>query len=140
MNQNLIILPVAAQGALTFVVLFLMAGRRRAAIISGKTRIKDIALGQSGWPDDATKAARSFANQLETPVLFYVACAFALITKQVDYLLLGLAWGYVALRVAHAVVHVGANPVMLRFRIFVVSVFLLMALWLLVVLRATGVL
>ena len=140
MNQNLVILPVAAQVLLTLVVLFLMGGRRQAAIASGRTKIKDIALGQSAWPDEATKAARNYANQFETPVLFYVACAFALMTKQVDFLLLAIAWAFVALRLAHAVVHVGANPVMLRFRIFATSILVLLTLWVLVVLRATGVL
>jgi len=94
MSQTAIILPVFAQVALTFVVLIAMATRRRNAFMTGTVKMKDIALGQNAWPDDATKAANNFKNQFETPVLFYTACAFALITKSVDYWMLGLAWIY----------------------------------------------
>lgn len=139
MSQNLIILPVAAQVLLTLVIMGLMAGRRRAAIVSGKTRMKDIALGQDAWPEDATKAARSFANQFEMPVLFYVAATLALVTRQVDWLMLALAWAYVASRAAHAVVHVGPNLVIRRFQIYLASNLILLAIWVLLVLRSQGV-
>ncbi len=131
MSQTAIILPVFAQVALTFVVLIAMATRRRNAFMTGTVKMKDIALGQNAWPDDATKAANNFKNQFETPVLFYMACAFALITKSVDYWMLGLAWIYVASRIGHAVVQLGANVVLQRFRVYLVGLVALLAMWIL---------
>ena len=135
MSQNLIILPVFAQVLLTFVVLIVMARRRRAAFASGTTRIKDIALGQDAWPEDATKAANNFKNQFETPVLFYAACAFALMTKSADYAMVALAWVYVASRVGHAAIQLGANRVMRRFNAYLVGLVALLAMWILLFVR-----
>jgi hypothetical protein len=132
MSQNLIILPVFAQVLLTFVVLIVMARRRRAAFVNGKTRIKDIALGQGAWPEDATKAANNFKNQFETPVLFYAACAFALMTS---YAMVALAWVYVASRVGHAAIQLGANRVMRRFNAYLVGLVALLAMWILLFVR-----
>jgi hypothetical protein len=136
MNQNLIILPVFVQALLTLVILGVMGQRRRTALVSKATRIKDIALGQDAWPEDATKAANNYKNQFELPVLFYAVCAFALLTKSVDYLMLGLAVVFVATRILHAFVHVGANDVMSRARLFLAGAFVLLIMWILLFLRA----
>ena len=135
MSQTAILLPVFAQVALTFVVLTAMATRRRNAFVTGAVKMKDIALGQNAWPEDATKAANNFRNQFETPVLFYAACAFALITKSVDYWMLGLAWIYVASRIGHAAVQLGANFVMQRFRVYLVGLVALLGIWILLFVR-----
>ena len=101
MNQNLILLPVFAQVLVTVAVLVIMGGRRRTALVSKATRIKDIALGQDAWPVDATKAANNFSNQFEIPVLFYAVSAFALVTKSVDAWMLGFAALFVVARAVH---------------------------------------
>jgi hypothetical protein len=136
MNQNLIILPVFAQVLLTFSVLFVMGARRRNALVSKATRVKDIALGQDAWPEDATKAANNYKNQFEMPVLFFAACAFALITKSVDFAMLACAALFVAARIVHAVIHLGANPVMRRAYAFFASAVLVLVMWILIFLRA----
>lgn len=129
MSQTAIILPVFAQVFLTFAVLVVMAMRRRNAFVSGATRIKNIALGQDAWPDDAAKAANNFRNQFETPVLFYVVCAFALITTSVDYAMVVLAWIYVACRIVHATIHLGGNAVVPRAQIYFAGVVALFVMW-----------
>src|SRR5215471_9761222 len=72
-----------------------------AAAILGSIRVKE--------PDEAAKATRHFSNLFEAPVLFYVACVTAIATRQVTLLTVMLAWAYVALRAAHAYIHLGAN-------------------------------
>jgi len=129
MSDFTFLLPVFVQVALTFVLLVRMGSMRVAAVRARVVKIRDIALGQSAWPEDVTKAARSFHNQLETPLLFYVWAALTLIAHKMDWLGLGLAWAYVAARIAHALVHGASNDVPRRFRIFLVSVVILMALW-----------
>lgn len=135
MPHNLIVLPVCAQVLLTFIVFFAMALRRRTALTGGQTRIRDIALGEAVWPDDATKAARSFSNQFEIPVLFYVVAAFALITKSVDYAILALAWVFVAARAAQAFEHIGRNNVPRRAMFYFVSVIAVLIMWILFFVR-----
>jgi hypothetical protein len=134
-NQNLILLPVFGQVLLTFAVLIAMGGRRRTALTSKATRMKDIALGQDAWPVDATKAANNFRNQFEIPVLFYGVAAFALLTKSVDAWMLGFATVFVMARAVHAFIHLGANQVMNRAYAYFVGVGAVLAMWILLMAR-----
>jgi hypothetical protein len=135
MNQNLILLPVFGQVLITFAVLVVMGGRRRAALVSKATRMKDIALGQDAWPEDATKAAKNFSNQFEVPVLFYAVAAFALVTKSVDAWMLGFAALFVVARAIHASIHLGGNIVMNRAYAYFVSVAAVLGMWVLLMVR-----
>lgn len=135
MNQNLILLPVFAQVLVTVAVLVIMGGRRRTALVSKATRIKDIALGQDAWPVDATKAANNFSNQFEIPVLFYAVSAFALVTKSVDAWMLGFAALFVVARAVHATIHLGGNVVMNRAYAYFVSVGAVLGMWVLLMVR-----
>ncbi len=135
MNQNLMILPVFAQVLLTLGVMGVMGARRRTALQTKATRMKDIALGQDAWPEDAMKAANNYKNLFEMPVLFFAACAFAMITKSVDVTLLALAFLFVAARIVHSTIHLGTNPVMPRAYAFFSSVLIVLAMWILIVVR-----
>lgn len=135
MNQNLMILPVFAQVLLTLGVMSVMGARRRTALQTKATRMKDIALGQDAWPEDAMKAANNYKNLFEMPVLFFAACAFAMITKSVDVTLLALAFLFVAARIVHSTIHLGTNSVMPRAYAFFSSVLIVLAMWILIVVR-----
>lgn len=129
MNPALILLPVFAQVALTFVLLFVMGRARVGSVQSGAVKVKDIALGQRAWPERAQQISNSFHNQFELPMLFYVLAALVLATRQLDVVLLGLAWLFVALRIAHAYVHTTSNHVPTRFNMFAAGFFVLAASW-----------
>ena len=129
MSDFTFLLPVFVQVALTFVLLIRMGAMRTAAIRRGAVKIRDIALGQSAWPEEETKAARSFHNQLETPLLFYAWAAFTLIAHTMDWLGLSLAWAFVAARIVHALVHNTSNYVPHRFGIFLACLAILIAMW-----------
>ena len=129
MSHAAVLLPVFVQIALTFALLFWMGKERQGAIAKGETRIDDIALGQSAWPQRPTQIARSFHNQLETPVLFYVLVALAMVTQKADLLFVLMAWAFVLARLAHAWVHVTSNHVMLRFKAYGAGLFALIAMW-----------
>jgi hypothetical protein len=124
-----VLLPVFVQIALTFALLFWMGKERQVAIAKGETRIDDIALGQSAWPQRPTQIARAFHNQLETPVLFYVLVVLAMVTQKADLLFVLMAWAFVLARLAHAFVHVTSNHVMLRFKAYGAGLFVLIAMW-----------
>jgi hypothetical protein len=100
---------------------------------------RDVALGQNAWNDAATKRANNFKNQFELPVLFYMAVALALILKQTDGILIGLAWVFALSRVVHAAIHIGPNIVLWRGAAYLVGMVALVALWSVLAIRvATG--
>jgi hypothetical protein len=141
MSQNLIVLPVAAQALLAFVVLFVMARARARSQKERGQNLQDLALASnSDWNEAALKAANNYKNLFEIPVLFFAAAAFALITRTVDGWMIGLAWLFVASRVLHTIIHVTSNTVMLRGPVFMIGFVAVMAMWLLIVWRvvATG--
>ena len=137
LEQNLILLPVLAQVALTLAVMVMMGRAKARSMRERRQRMDDIALATAAdWNDDARKLVNNYANQFEMPVLFYAASAFALLTRSVDPLLMILALGFVASRVVHAYIHIGSNKVVPRFTAFLVGVAALTGMWALVGWRA----
>jgi hypothetical protein len=136
MAQNLIVLPVLAQILLPLLILPLMARARGRSMARRRQGMQDVALaGQNDWDEPAQKLAASFSNQFELPVLFYVVCAFALITRMVDAWMLGLAVLFVASRIVHAAIHIGPNIVRWRFAAFLFGVVMLTGMWALLAVR-----
>lgn len=123
-----LIWPVLAQVALTFVVLFIMGHHRRRALSAKEVRPKDIALSGEAWPAKARQAANNYANQFETPVLFYVLAIMAIHVGATGWLMTGLAWLFVVSRVVHAYVHIGSNDMRLRPLVFTVGCAALIAM------------
>ena len=125
-----IIYPVFCLVMLTFILAFatgisrLMSVRRKQinpnyyVLLSGDTP-----------PDYVQKIGRNFANLLEVPVLFYLLAVLVITLQVNNALLLNLAWFYVALRLAHTIIHVSYNHVMHRFMVFVLSVLTLLVMW-----------
>jgi hypothetical protein len=63
------------------------------------------------------------------PVLFYTLCTFVAVTGLTSAAMLLAAWIYVALRVAHSLIHVTYNRVMHRFYVYAASTVLLFGMW-----------
>jgi hypothetical protein len=82
-----------------------------------------------------SRAADNFRNLFELPVLFYLALVVADRLDRIDAVSVGLAWLFVALRVAHSLIHVTYNKVMHRFFAYLSGGF---ALWLLWIYLAVG--
>ena len=83
-------------------------------------------------PEYAAQASRHFSNLFEAPTLFYVGCLAAMVVGATDPVVIWLAWGYVAARLAHAIIHLGPNRVRHRLRAYFVSWLVLLAIWVLV--------
>jgi len=134
--QNLILLPVFVQVLLTMALLPLLAFARARSMRDRGQSPQDMALaGKTDWNVESQKIAASFANQFELPVLFYVAAAFALITRMVDTWMLALASLFVILRIVHAAIHVGPNVVAWRSTVFALGAATVVTMWLLLVVR-----
>src|SRR4051812_14694147 len=130
MSVQMVLFPLFVQVALTFVLLFWMAGLRTGAITRREVHPRDIALREPNWPAGSIKIANAFHNQLEVPVLFYVLTVLALFTRKADLLFVIMAWIFVLARLAHATVHVTSNNVPRRGMIYLVSVLVLALMWL----------
>ena len=129
MNHAALLLPVFVQVLLTFALMGAMGRARVAALRSGALRVRDIALGQSAWPAQATQFERAYLNQFELPVLFYAVVAMLLATNLSSTLFVVLAWLFVLTRLAHAFIHVTSNIVPQRFGAFLIGGIILMLMW-----------
>jgi len=129
MTIQMVLLPVFVQVALTIALLVWTARSRTASVKSGKTKMRDIALGQPNWPDQPTQVANSYNSQFQLPVLFYVAVILAWITRTTDVVFVVLEWLFVLLRLGHAYVHVTSNYVPRRFQVFAAGLLVLVIMW-----------
>ncbi|MEO8000399.1 MAG: MAPEG family protein [Arenimonas sp.] len=124
-------LPAFTLVLLTFGVMIRMLMSRIAEMKANKIHPQSIATSaalMAKMPD--TRASDNFRNLFETPILFYAAMLFAQSTPQAGQVLLALAWLYVALRVVHSIIQCSYNKVMHRFYVFLTSVAVLLAIWL----------
>ena len=129
MSVQMVLLPVFVQVGLTFALLLWMAGARREALVSGETRMRDIALRQPNWPERATAIGNCYSNQFEIPVLFYVLIALALPLRHADLFIVAMSWVFAVTRFAHAGIFVSSNDVRTRSLAWFAGVLVVFAMW-----------
>lgn len=135
MINNIIFYPMLVQIFLTFFLLIRLGFLRIRSLKSGTTKIKDIALGQKNWPEEALKASNSFQNQFEIPILFYVAGLIAIMTQLNSTAYIILSWLFVLSRLGHAYIHCSSNHVIRRFQFYFTSVVAALGLWIVLALN-----
>lgn len=125
-----ILYPALALFGLTTVCVLRLAFLRFSAVRRGEIDPRFFRLYQ-GYEEPAVLRvhARHVANLFEAPVLFYLIVIIAVVTQQIGWLPLVLAWGYVLFRYAHSYVHLTSNNVLLRFRLFAASWGILIVMW-----------
>ncbi len=129
MSVQMVLLPLLVQVGLTFALLIWMVAARRKTLISGETKIRDIALGQPNWPIRATQIANCYSNQFELPVLFYVLIALALPLRHADLFIVLMSWVFVVTRFAHAGIFVTSNDLGRRSIAWLAGVLVLLVMW-----------
>ena len=129
MSVQMVLLPVFVLVGLTFALLLRMVATRRNALVSGETKIRDIALGEPNWPKRATQIANCYRNQFELPLLFYVLIAIALPLRHADLFIVLMSWVFVVIRFAHAGVFVTSNDLGQRSSVWLAGVLVLLAMW-----------
>lgn len=122
-------LPLFIQVCLTLALGFATGASRYLAIESGKVRPRDVALGEKAWPRKSQQLGNAFANQFETPVLFYAAILATLALDVQSVVVAVLAWVWVISRLIHVGVHITSNHMLYRFIAFASGMVLLAALW-----------
>ncbi|MCB1049273.1 MAG: MAPEG family protein [Acidobacteria bacterium] len=121
--------PMMAMVFWTFIMLVTIFLNRVRSVRTGRVPARYFKTLQGEAPDDIVKGTRHFANLFEMPVLFYAACLFSLQMEMHSRLLFGLAWLFVACRIAHSLIHLGYNKVTHRLAIFFLSNIALFAIW-----------
>ncbi|MGJ8572563.1 MAG: MAPEG family protein [Hoeflea sp.] len=122
--------PVLAQVLLTYVIYLVVSARRIGAIKAGTARTSDFKV-PSIEPEPSATAVRNLSNQFELPVLFFAASISLFVTGGAGLAALVTAWAFVLARAVHAYVHLTSNRVMLRRRLFIVSLVINLVQWLL---------
>lgn len=129
MKDLTLLYPVFVQVLLTFLLQGWMGYERFKAVRMRTVRAGAHAGEKPVWPERAGVISNAFHNQLEMPVLFYVAVAFALIAGATDGVMLALAWAFVASRLIHAAIHTTYNTVTHRFIVYAAGTAILLAMW-----------
>lgn len=129
MSTSLIFVPFAGMLVLTALVWVWMFHQRIGAMrrlgIDVQTRAD---LDKLGTP--AINSSANFQNLFEVPVVFY-ACVLALhATDLVDSLHVACAFGFLAFRTAHSVIHCTYNHILQRFTVYAIAA---LFLWVMVV-------
>ena len=91
-------------------------------VLKGDLTNEYLELFRGGKSSDVViKTGNHFRNLTEIPPLFYVVCLAILFTQRQDAIFLILAWIYVALGIAHSLVHLTLNEVPPRFLFFALA-------------------
>jgi len=125
-----ILYPVFALTGLTLFCMARLGYLRFVAVKQGHVDPRYFSLFR-GYeePEKLAAYSRHAVNLFEAPILFYVLVLTAFVTEQTGDVIVGLAWAYVGLRVIHSYVHLTSNIVLIRFRLFTVSMLVLLVLW-----------
>jgi hypothetical protein len=135
MSIQAALLPLFVEVTFTFALLYWTGYLRSNALKTGAVKPRDIALREPNWPVPVAQIGNAYQNQLELPVLFYVLTILAWITRHADLLFVVMAWIFVALRLAHAYIHITDNDVRWRGFTFGLGGIVLTVMWLIFILR-----
>jgi hypothetical protein len=132
MDRSAIVYPAVAMFFLTVSLIARMAYLRITAVQRGDVSIRYYRLYNEGeQPEPLQLIGRHVQNHFEVPPLFHAVTLFLYATESVTPLAVGLAWGYVGLRGIHSFVHLRGNDVVRRLQVYMASMLVLSALWLL---------
>ncbi len=135
MSIQSILLPLFVEVALTLGLMLWMFMARRGDLRSGAVHPSKIALREPNWTTRTQQISYSFSNQFELPVLFYVLTILEIITRHADLVFVVLAWIFVITRLGQAYVHTTSNRVMWRGSIYGIGALVLIAMWVIFMIR-----
>lgn len=122
--------PMLALIVWTFVLWFWMYATRipafRAAGIDARLvkRKEDI----DALPTEVKQIADNYNHLHEQPTVFYALAVYSHLSGNADGINVYLAWGYVALRIVHSLIQCTVNFTPVRFMVFALASFVLMAM------------
>ncbi|WP_300974710.1 MAPEG family protein [Sphingomonas sp. LHG3406-1] len=125
--------PVALLAAWTFVIFFWMYVTRIPAMMKAGIDLKTLRGGTGSnldkvLPPEIQWKAHNYNHLLEQPTIFYAIALLLIVTGSQSLLAVQLAWGYVALRIAHSLVQTTVNITRIRFLLFLAASLYLLGL------------
>lgn len=129
--QSSIALAVLALLAWTFVILLAMEISRAVAMRRSGLRLQVLERGVDAarnLPRWTVNISDNYNHLLEAPIAFYAVALLAIACGTASATLSGLAWAFVALRIAHSIVQCSGNRVVLRFPLFIAAWFAVIAM------------
>jgi hypothetical protein len=128
-----ILKPVAVLIAWSLIMLVWMVVVRLPAMKRAGIDINTVVGGRPGALDDvvdekAQWPAHNYIHLMEQPTLFYAVALLLAFIGMGSGLNVIIAWGYVALRIAHSLVQATVNIIRYRFMLFALSTLCLIAL------------
>jgi hypothetical protein len=128
--EQALLLPTFLHVLMTMALAIAVGLARRRALVNRETRLRDVVLDNRAWPDSVRKLANNLDNQFQMPMLWYAATAFTLVLGLADTAAIILSWAFLALRLAHSVIHIGHNILIRRFAVFATGALVLSLYWL----------
>jgi len=120
--------PMIAHVALVVFLYLLLSARRMRAVREGRARPEQFRENREE-PADSLLVRNSIANQFELPMLFYAASILLYLVDADNPVTVAGGWLFVALRYAHAYVHVTSNRLRYRRPLFIAGMLVLVLLW-----------
>ena len=120
--------PMIAHVALVVVLYLLLSARRMRAVREGRARPEQFRENREE-PADSLLVRNSIANQFELPMLFYAVSILLYLVDADNPATVAGGWLFVALRYAHAYVHVTSNRLRYRRPLFIAGMLVLVLLW-----------
>ncbi|GMB81408.1 MAPEG family protein [Shinella zoogloeoides] len=121
--------PMIAHAALVFGLYMLLSTRRVGAVRDGRAKAEQFRENRDE-PVESLVVKNAIANQFELPVLFYAVSILLYLVDADNPVTVAGGWLFVALRYAHAYVHVTSNRLRYRRPLFIASLLVAMMLWL----------
>jgi hypothetical protein len=124
------IAPVLALIAWTLFMQLWLYAVRIPAMSKAKISLEDVRMGRphAELPPQVTRVADNYNHLHEQPTIFYALALAAQLAGATDLVSLHLAWGYVVIRVVHSLIQASVNIIPIRFLVFTISSFALLAL------------
>ena len=120
--------PMIAHALLVGIVYAVLGVRRQKALRSGEAKPSTFR-SRGVEPAVSATASANLENQFELPMLFHAVCLGFFVTNGVSYLVVVLAWIFIALRYVHAFLHLGPNRVQYRSGAFALGFLVLAVMW-----------
>ena len=120
--------PMIAHVALIFCLYLLLSSRRMGAVREGRAQPDQFRENREE-PAESLVVKNAIANQFELPVLFYAVSILLYLVDADNTVTVAGGWLFVALRYAHAYVHVTSNRLRYRRPLFIAGLLVVMLLW-----------
>jgi hypothetical protein len=125
--------PAAMLIAWSIIMLFWMASTRLPAASKAGVNI-GASVGGRGQdidpvvPQNVAWKSHNYSHLMEQPTIFYAVIMLLTLADNINMVSIGLAWGYILLRILHSLWQVLVNTVKIRFLIFLAATFCLIGL------------